>query len=85
MISDRRLFLIQGLSEFSDGNAGVFVYFAVDLRFQIISHMDDLKGALAEKVKTNFESARLCRKMATIIRDFDMNLNIEEEEINPLR
>ena len=38
----------------------------------IISNMESIKGALGEKIRANFESARLCRKMATIIRDFDI-------------
>ncbi len=44
----------------------------------IISNMDNIKGAMGEKIKANYETARLCRKMATIIRDFDMNVKIEE-------
>ena len=44
----------------------------------IISHMDQIKGAMGEKIKANYESARLCRKMATIIRDFDLKVSIED-------
>lgn len=46
----------------------------------IIEHMDEIKGADGEKIRSNFESARLCQKMATIIRDFDMNITLEDTE-----
>ena len=44
----------------------------------IISNMESIKGALGEKIRANFESARLCRKMATIIRDFDIKVTLDE-------
>ncbi len=44
----------------------------------IISHMEEIKGAMGEKIKNNYESARLCRKMATIIRDFDIKISLED-------
>ena len=44
----------------------------------IINNKDNIKGSLGEKIKNNYESAILCKKMATIIRDFDINLSIDE-------
>ena len=44
----------------------------------IIEHKDELKGALKEKVEKDYEVALLCKKMATILRDFDINLNVSD-------
>ncbi len=44
----------------------------------IISHMDEIKGADGETIRENYEQARLCRKMATIIRDFDVDISIDD-------
>ena len=40
----------------------------------IIEHRSEIKGADGIKISENYEQALLCRKMATIIRDFDINL-----------
>ncbi len=44
----------------------------------IILHKDEIKGALGKNVQENYESAKLCQKMATIIRDFDMKITLED-------
>ena len=44
----------------------------------IIEHKDEIKGALGKNVQENYESAKLCQKMATIIRDFPINLTLED-------
>lgn len=46
----------------------------------IIEHKDEIKGADGEKIRTYYESAILCRKMATILRDFDISLTLEDTE-----
>ena len=54
----------------------------------IISHMDEIKGALGENIRRDYEQARLCKKMATIIRDFDIKVTMDEtkyQEINKER
>ena len=45
---------------------------------EIIEHKSEIKGADGIKISENFEQALLCRKMATIIRDFDINVTVEE-------
>ncbi len=45
---------------------------------EIIKNVDSIKGADSIKIKENYEQALLCRKMATIIRDFDMNVTLED-------
>lgn len=45
---------------------------------EIIKNVDNIKGADSIKIKENYEQALLCRKMATIIRDFDMNVTLED-------
>ncbi len=45
---------------------------------EIIKNVDCIKGADGVKIKDNYEQALLCRKMATIIRDFDMNVSLED-------
>lgn len=45
---------------------------------EIIAHRDEIKGSDGEKIRNHYESAILCRKMATILRDFDLNLTIED-------
>ena len=44
----------------------------------IISHKDEIKGADGEKIRANYESAILCKKMATILREFDIDLKLED-------
>ena len=44
----------------------------------IILHKDEIKGALGKNVQENYESAKLCQKMATIIRDFDIKITIDD-------
>ena len=46
----------------------------------LIAHKDEIKGADGEKIRANYESAILCKKMATILRDFDINLSLEDTE-----
>ena len=45
---------------------------------EIINHSGEIKGADGVKISTNYESALLCRKMATILRDFDISLSLED-------
>lgn len=45
---------------------------------EIIAHKDEIKGVDGEKIRNNFESAKICQKMATIIRDFNMNISLED-------
>ena len=44
----------------------------------IIEHKDEIKGALGKNVQENYESAKLCQKMATIIRDFDIKITLDD-------
>ena len=44
----------------------------------IIEHRSEIKGADGVKISENYEQALLCRKMATIIRDFEINVNVED-------
>lgn len=44
----------------------------------IIANMNDITGADGEKIRNNYESAKLCQKMATIIRDFDIEVKLED-------
>lgn len=44
----------------------------------IIEHRDEIKGALGKNVQENYESAKLCQKMATIIRDFDIKITLDD-------
>ena len=46
----------------------------------LIEHKDEIKGADGEKIRLNYESAKLCQKMATIIRDFDIDLEVSDLE-----
>ena len=46
----------------------------------IISHKDEIKGSVGEKIRNNVESARLCQKMATILRDFDIKISLTDTE-----
>ena len=46
----------------------------------IIANKDSIKGSVGEKIRNNVDSARLCQKMATIIRDFDIKLDIIDTE-----
>ena len=46
----------------------------------MILHKDEIKGADGEKIRNNYETALLCRKMATIIRDFDINITLDDTE-----
>ncbi|MDE5545846.1 MAG: DNA polymerase I [Anaeroplasmataceae bacterium] len=45
---------------------------------EIIAHKDEIKGADGVKIQENYEQALLCRKMATIIRDFDIAITLED-------
>lgn len=47
----------------------------------LIEHKEELKGADKEKVCTYYEQAILCRKMATIITDFDLPVSIDDTVI----
>lgn len=44
----------------------------------IIEHKDEIKGADGHKISEGYEQALLCRKMATILRDFDIQVTIED-------
>jgi len=44
----------------------------------IILHKDEIKGALGKNIQENYESAKLCQKMATIIRDFDIKITLDD-------
>lgn len=45
---------------------------------ELIAHKEEVKGADGLKIQEHYESALLCRKMATIITDFDMDVTIED-------
>ena len=45
---------------------------------KIIENKDEIPGADGEKIRNNYESAILTRKMATILRDFPINLKLED-------
>ena len=44
----------------------------------LIEHKDEIKGSDGEKIRANYESAVLCKKMATIIRDFDILCTMDD-------
>lgn len=44
----------------------------------LIEHKNEIKGSDGEKIRANYESAVLCKKMATIIRDFDIACTIDD-------
>ncbi|MCR5349782.1 MAG: DNA polymerase I [Acholeplasmatales bacterium] len=44
----------------------------------LIENKDNIKGADGERIRTNYESAKLCQKMATIIRDFDIKITLDD-------
>lgn len=44
----------------------------------ILSHKDEIKGSVGEKIRANVDSALLCQKMATILRDFPIGISIDE-------
>ena len=46
----------------------------------IIENKEEITGSDGEKIRAGYESAILCKKMATIIRDFDINLTVEDLE-----
>ena len=46
----------------------------------IIQNKESIKGSVGEKIRNNVESARLCQKMATIIRDFDIKIDVADTE-----
>ncbi len=50
---------------------------------EIIAHQNEIKGADGTKIKEHYEQALLCRKMATILRDFDIELSIEDTTKKP--
>ena len=45
---------------------------------EIIAHKDEIKGADGKKIQENYEQALLCKKMATIICDFDINMTLND-------
>ncbi len=45
---------------------------------EIIAHKEEIKGADGLKVCTHYEQALLCKKMATILRDFDIQLSVQD-------
>lgn len=47
---------------------------------EIIKHCGEIKGADGTKISENYESAILCKKMATILRDFPINLSLKDLE-----
>ena len=46
----------------------------------IIANKDEITGSDGEKIRAGYENAILCRKMATIIRDFDINIEVSDLE-----
>lgn len=44
----------------------------------MISHKDEIKGADGEKIRANYDKAILCKKMATILRDFDISITLDD-------
>lgn len=46
----------------------------------IIAAKDEIKGADGIKIKENYESAILCKKMATILTDFPIEITLEDTE-----
>ena len=46
----------------------------------IIENKDEITGSDGEKIRLGYENAILCRKMATILRDFDIKLEVSDLE-----
>jgi DNA polymerase-1 len=44
----------------------------------ILEHKDEIKGSVGEKLRGNVESATVCKKMATILRDFPIGVSLDE-------
>ncbi|MBE6137382.1 MAG: DNA polymerase I [Erysipelotrichaceae bacterium] len=44
----------------------------------IIAHKDEITGADGQRIREHYESALLCKKMATILREFDMPVTIDD-------
>lgn len=44
----------------------------------IIANADNIKGKLGENIRQDKDTAKLCQKMATIIRDFDIDLTLDD-------
>ncbi|MGM9970125.1 MAG: DNA polymerase I [Anaeroplasma sp.] len=44
----------------------------------LIANKDEIKGSDGEKIRTNYEQAILCKKMATILRDFDIKIDVND-------
>ena len=44
----------------------------------LINHADEIKGKDGENIRNDKDKAKLCQKMATIIRDFDINLTLDD-------
>ncbi len=44
----------------------------------IIEHRMEIKGSDGHKIQEGFEQALLCKKMATILRDFDIHVTIDD-------
>ena len=49
----------------------------------VLAHEDELKGALAKKVKAGHDSAVLSKKLATIRRDVDVDITIDQCMFDP--
>lgn len=45
---------------------------------EIIAHSSEIKGADGLKISNHSDQALLCRKMATILRDFEIHIQIED-------
>lgn len=45
---------------------------------QIIEHRMEIKGSDGHKIQEGYEQALLCKKMATILRDFEIHLTIDD-------
>jgi DNA polymerase-1 len=46
----------------------------------VLAHKDEIKGKLGERIRENYESAILCKKIATIKRDVDFEFTLDEVE-----
>ena len=44
----------------------------------IIAHKDEITGSDGEKIRGGYNDAILCKKMATIIRDFDIKITLDD-------
>ena len=44
----------------------------------LIEKRDEIKGGDGEKIRLHYEDAKLCQKVATILRDFDIKITIDD-------